>query len=100
MGRYLAGGIVLVLIVGMICLIVVRRRSGPFGPNRCPWDGSLAEWTTRRVDGLCDYGHSNIRSASHTWRNLCPEGMRPLGGDVEKSLRPPVGDEKEIVRPR
>ena len=86
-------GYVLVMLLGLaivsiIYLAYLEKRHVVYGPNLCPVDGSLAEWTTRRADGLCDYGHSGTRSASHTWRGACPDGMRPLGGEEEKSMRP------------
>jgi hypothetical protein len=97
--RYVIGTVVLILI-GYLMYSILARRHIRGRADLCPWDGSLPEWTTRRADGLCDYGHSNIRSASHTWRGQCPDGMRPLGADDGKSMRSPVSGDKKIMRPQ
>lgn len=99
-GRYLTGCIVLVAIGLIIYAASLERWHARGGPGRCPLDGRVAEWTTRRTDGLCDYGHSNTRSASHTWRGACPDGMKPLGADEEKAKRSPAVGDKAIMRPR
>jgi hypothetical protein len=62
-----------VLVVGLLCLAALRARRGLRGPNYCPIDGHVAEWTKRRGQNLCDYGHfSNIEQAAHTWSAACP----------------------------
>jgi hypothetical protein len=99
-GRYVVGCLGLIAIGLIIYGAFTERWHGRGGPDRCPNDGRVAEWTTRRADGLCDYGHSNFRSASHTWRGRCPDGMRPLGADEEKVVRPAIVDDRTSLRPR
>jgi hypothetical protein len=77
-GRYLFGTILLIIIGFMVYFAAWGRRQVG-RPDLCPLDGQLAEWTTRRVDGFCDYGHSNLRSASHTWTKRCVDGLKTLG---------------------
>ena len=93
-------GAVMMIVIGLMIYSIGMRRREHGRPELCPWDGSLAQWTTRRADGFCDYGHSKTRSASHTWRGVCPDGMKPLGGDGEKGMRPAVRDGEKSVRPQ
>ena len=83
LGRYLVGTFVLVVVGVFTYVAYIQMRHTPKRPDLCPLDGRAAEWTTRRADGLCDYGHSKTYSASDTWRGRCPDGLKPLGGDEE-----------------
>lgn len=59
-----------VLIVGVLLVVAVRR--APRGPGRCPIDGHIAEWTKRRDNNSCDYGHfSGPERTYHTWTAAC-----------------------------
>jgi len=57
--------------LGLLILVALRR--APRGPNRCPVDGNLAQWTKRRDNKSCDYGHfNNLERTYHTWSAACP----------------------------
>ena len=98
-GRYLTGTFMLGAVALAIYVFEAHTKHTPHQPGLCPVDGRQAEWTTRRSDGLFDYGHTRLYAASHTWREQCPDGMRSLGGD-EKRAQPLVTDHEKSVRPR
>src|ERR1700722_13515619 len=60
-----------VLVVGLLILVAVRRV--PRGPDRCPIDGHVAEWTKRSGDNSCGSAHfSAMERTPHTWSAACP----------------------------
>lgn len=60
-----------ILVLGLLILVAVRLT--PNRPDRCPIDGHVAEWTKRRDNNSCDYGHfSAAERTYHTWSAACP----------------------------
>jgi hypothetical protein len=64
---------VLVSVVVILVFAALRSRHGVRGPDYCPIDGKQAQWTKRRTETLCEYGHySNAERTAHTWSGACP----------------------------
>jgi hypothetical protein len=64
--------IFVVAVLFAVLLLAVLRRHGVRGPDYCPIDGKQAQWTKRRSDTSCDYGHfSNVEKTAHTWSGTC-----------------------------
>ena len=60
-----------VIIAGVLLVVAVWH--APARPDRCPVDGHVAEWTKRRDNNSCDYGHFyGPDRAFHSWTAACP----------------------------
>ena len=58
------------LAIGLLILIALKFTTR--GPNRCPIDGHVAQWTKHRDSNSCDYGHfSTGEKTFHTWTAVC-----------------------------